>query len=70
VAGLMQQHRREQRWWMLCGGDVLPRLPIILGGTQDHTWQQAGPGLALLARCFTDYNSLCIQNAPQSICLA
>ena len=70
IAGLMQEHRREQRCWMLCREDVLLQLPVILGGTQDHTWQGAGPGLALLAGCFTECNSLCTLNVPQNICLA
>lgn len=58
MAGLMQEHRREQRCWMLCREDVIPQVLVILKGTQDHTRQGAGPGLALLARCFTDCNSL------------
>lgn len=49
------------------GAEVLPQLPVILGVTQNHTWQGAGLGLALLAGYFTECNSLCIQTVSQNI---
>lgn len=68
MARLMQEHRREQRCCMLCREDVLPQLPVIPGGTKDRTWQGAGPGLAFLAGCFTECNSLCIQKcSPEHV---
>lgn len=66
MPGLMQEHSREQRGWMLCREVVL----LFWGITWDHIWQGAGPGLALVAGCFTEGSSLCTQSVPQNICCA
>lgn len=67
MAALLQEHRRGQRCWMLHRGDALPQLPTVPGSTQDHIWQGMGPGLALLAGCFTECSSLHPKCSPEHL---
>lgn len=58
----VQEHRRQQRCWMLCRGDVLPQLPVSPGGIQDQTQQGSGPDMALLAGYFTMFSNTSVSH--------